>query len=222
MLWLAGAALLFWTVCGFLSASSRDNPRGIIVIGLVTLVPAFLIVVAAAMGAVGNPMFGLVLVIVVLIPAVLLLLPWLSHALGEAVEGIGRAATGVESMKLRRSYDAAEKLMFEKKFDDAEREFLAGAAIEVEDPEPLRRAGEASLAAGRVEGAVRHFRGALAKIKSEEDRASLGIRIAELEERRLGDRAGARRTLEQLLPDLWPGKWGDYVRERLEKLGPRA
>jgi hypothetical protein len=34
----------------------------------------------------------------------------------------------------------------------------------------------------------------------------------------MGDPAAARRTLEALLPDIWPGKWGDYVRERLDKL----
>src|SRR5690349_9681126 len=107
MIWLAGASMLFWTVCGVLSAHSRDNPRGIIVIGLCVLVPTFLAVVAAAMRAVDHPMFGLVLVIVVLIPAILLLLPWLTHALGEAVEGIRRSATGVDSMKIQRTYDAA-------------------------------------------------------------------------------------------------------------------
>jgi hypothetical protein len=222
MLWLAGAAMLFWAVCGWLSALSRNNPAGLIVGGLVALVPTFLAVVAAAMGAVANPMFGILLVIVVLIPAILLLLPWLTHSLGEAVDGIGRAATGVDSMKVARTYDAADKFMSDHRYDDAERAYLVGANEELEDPEPLRRAGEAALAAGRVEGAVVHFRGALSKIKSEEDRASLGIRIAELQERRLKDPAKARQTLEQLLPDLWPGKWGEYVRERLEKLGPRT
>jgi hypothetical protein len=215
-------SILFWFACGMLSSLSRDDrpyaqTPGFTICGLFVFFPCLLAMIWGASLAADHPLFASLLVIVVIIPGVILLLPWLRHAVGQAAEGAGRALLGSDSMPVRRSYDAAERLMHERNFADAEREFLAGAGAEKEDPEPLRGAGEAALAGGRAKEATGHFRKALLLLKSEEDRASLAIRIAEIEERKLGDPAAAKRTLESVLPDIWPGKWGDYVRERLEK-----
>lgn len=223
MIAFGGAAILLWFVCGMLSALIRDDrpyaqAPGFLTVGLLVLFGCLLAVIGAAWMAANHPLVVPLLVVSAVIPGVILLLPWLRHAVGQAAEEAGWTLLGSDSMPVQRSYDTAGRLMHERRFDDAEREFLAGAEAEREDPEPLRGAGEAALAAGRAKAATGHFKRALRLLKSEEDKASLAIRIAEIEERKLGDPAAARRTLESLLPDLYPGKWGDYVRERLNRL----
>ncbi len=225
MAWFAASAIILWTVCLLLTRWSRkdhefvDTPA-FVFIGIVALFLGVSVLVGGvSVLARGEPAFGAIYFLAAFIPALALLSPWIVHSLGVFTSEAQREIVGADNMTVRRSYDAAEKFMFEKRFDEAEREFLAGAEAEKDDPEPLRRAGEAALAAGRVEGAVRHFRGALSRITSDEDRASLGIRIAEIEHRRLDDPAAARRTLEGLLATVAPGKWGEYVRERLGRLG---
>jgi len=225
MAWFVISAIVFWTTCLLLSYFTRkDHPfvdTPVFVFGgAVALFLAFAVLVGGATAASkSQPAYGVIYLLVGFIVGVPLAVPWIVHSVGVFANEAQRAAIGVDQMTVQRSYDAAEKLMFEKRFDEAEREFLAGAEAEEKDPEPLRRAGEAALAAGRAQIAVGHFRLALARITSEEDRASLGIRIAEIEQRTLGDATGARRTLEQLLALMGPGKWGDYVRERMSRLG---
>src|SRR5262245_60119574 len=222
MVWYVASCLQFWAVCSFLTLAARREyiDRAWHVFATFTgLFFSFAILVGGTtVVSQGTPAYGAIFLLAALIPGAALLHRWIARAIWVFVEESRRSALGIDRMKIRRSFDAAEAHMKQKRFDEAEREFLAGAEAEPEDPEPLRMAGEAALAAGRVPDAVRHFRRALGRIKSDEDRASLGIRIAEIEERRLNDAAGARRTLELLLAEFKPGKWGDYVRERLSRL----
>jgi hypothetical protein len=225
MIWFAVSALVFWTICGVLSKLTREDRAYIdtsafVIAGFVSLFIGFSILVGgASVAAEGMGPMGAGLLVVAFVPGLVLLIPWVWHVLGLAAHEAGQAALGVESMTVRRTYDAAEKLMHERKFEEAERAFLSEAEKEPEDPQPLRRAGDAALAAGRAEIAVGHFRRTLSRIRSDEDRASLGIRIAEIEHRTLGNEAAARRTLEDLLAELGHGAWGTYVRERLKRLG---
>lgn len=225
MAWFAVSAVLLWAIClGLTVASRQDQPffhrPAFIFTGVASLAAGFgLLVLGSSAAAENERAYGPLFVIMGFVPGLLLLIPWLIRVVAIVTDEAQRSVTGLDHMKVRRSYDEAGRLMHERRFDEAEREGLEGAVEQPDDPEPLRLAGEAALAAGRVQDAVGHFRGALARITSDEDRASLAIRIAEIEERRLGDAAGARRTLERILPDLYPGKWGDYVRERLDRLG---
>lgn len=224
MAWFAISAIVFWATCLLLSYFTRkDHPfidtPAFVFTGVVALFLGFAVLVGGATAASrAQPAYGVIYTLVGFIIGVPLAIPWILHAVGVFANEAQRAAIGVDQMTVEKSYDAAEKLMFEKRFDEAEREFLAGAETEEEDARPLRRAGDAAMAAGRAQAAVGHFRRALGRVTSEEDRASLGIRIAEIEQRTLGDAPGARRTLEQLLALMGPGKWGDYVRERLTRL----
>jgi len=218
------SALIFWAVClGLTFFARRDHPfvdqPAFIWAGSVALFFGMAILVGgSAAAANATPAYGALYFLGGLVPGIALLMPFIWQSMAILAGEVQRELVGVESMKIERTYDAADRFMFDQKFDEAERAYLAGAESVPDDPEPLRRAGEAALAGNRVQDAVRHFRHALSRIKSEEDRASLGIRIAEIEERKLGDRTGARRTLEGLLPELGTGKWGEFVRERLEKL----
>jgi len=222
--WWIASALFFWLLCILLSYYSRqDHPfvdtPSFVVAGVVVLFLGFAgLIGGASVPSRGTPAYGALFLLMAFVPGLALLAPWIVHSVGIFTNVAGRAVIGLDQMKVERTYDTAEKLMHERKFDEAERAFLAGAAVEADDPEPLRRAGEAALAAGRAEGAVGHFHRALPRITSEEDRASLAIRIAEIQERSLGNPAGARRTLEEALAGLGPGTWSDYVRKRMSGL----
>jgi hypothetical protein len=222
MLWYAAGAIQFWALCAALSMIARrdgiDRAWHVFATMTVLFFSFALLVGGTTVVAQGMPGLGALYLLAALLPGAGLLHRWILRSIWVFVEESRHSALGIDRMKIRRSYDAAEGHMRERRLADAEREFLAGAQEEAGDPEPLRKAGEAALAGGRIREAVGHFRAALALITSEEDRASLAIRIAEIEERRLGDRAGARRTLEVVLPDFKPGKWGDYVRERLSRI----
>jgi len=224
MMWYAGSALAFWTICGVLSKLTRedrayvDSPR-FIVGSLVALFLGFSILVGGAGVAVGadRPM-GAGLVLAGFVPGVVLLIPWLWHVLGLAAHEAGRAAMGIDTMIVKRTYDAAEKLMHERKFEEAERAFLAEAEKEIGDPLPLRRAGDAALAEDRPEAAVGHFRRALERIELAEDRATLAIRISEIQQSKLGRKDEARRTLQELLPRLGTTRTADLLRERINRM----
>jgi hypothetical protein len=224
MVWYSASVILFWLLCIVLSAASLKNHPW-------TDRPAFLVfsliglalgsgglVAGASSASSGMPAYGPVFLLGGFVPGVILLAPWIVRIAKICIDEAQKFLLDHDKIVFRRSYDLAGKAMHERRYEDAEREYLAGAAEEKDDPEPLRQAGEAVLATGDVERAITHFRSALSRITSDEDRASLAVRIAEIEERRLGDRARARRTLEQVLPGLYPGKWGDLVRERIDRL----
>jgi len=224
MMWFAGSALAFWTICGVLSKLTRedrayiDSPRFIIG-GLVAIFLGFsLLVGGAGVAAEGMAPMGAGLVLVGFVPGLVLLVPWLWHVLGLAAHEAGRAAMGIDTMVVKRTYDAAEKLMHERKFEEAERAFLDEAEKEKEDPRPLRRAGDAALAEGRAEAAVGHFRRALERIELAEDRATLAIRISEIQQSKLGRKDEARRTLQELLPRLGTTRTAELLRERINRL----
>ena len=224
MAWWLGSVAIFWTLCALLSVITRREREFIetptfVFVGIGVLFFGFAILIGgSAVVSRAVPVYGALYMLIGFVPGLVILVPWIHHSVKIFAEEGRRAVIGLDQMTVQKSYDAPEKLMHERKFDEAERAFLEAAGSEVDDPEPLRRAGEAALASGRVKPAIDHFRRALVRITSEEDRASLGIRIAEIEERRLNDMAGARRTLEGLLPGFKPGKWGDYVRERLSRM----
>lgn len=224
MLWYAASAIAFWTICGVLSKLTRedrdyvDTPR--FVIGsLVAIFLGFSILVGGAgVAAEGMSPMGAGLVLAGFVPGIVLLIPWLWHVLGMAAHEAGKAAMGIDTMVVRRTYDAAEKLMHDRKFGEAERAFLSEAEKETEDPQPLRRAGDAALAEGRAEAAVGHFRRALERIELAEDRATLAIRISEIQQSKLGKKDEARRTLLELLPRLGTTRTAELLRERINRL----
>ena len=223
MVWYVIGVLQFWGLCAALTLIARREGIDRAWHVFATLTALFfsfaLLVGGTTVVAEGSPAAGVAYLLAALLPGAALLHRWILRSIWVFVEESRRSALGIDRMKIHRTFDSAEAHMKDRRYDDAERAFLAGAQEDAGNPEPLRKAGEAALAGGRIREAVGHFRAALALLKSEEDRASLVIRIAEIEERRLGDRAGARRTLEVVLPEFKPGKWGDYVRERLSRIG---
>lgn len=223
MAWYVASALGFWTLCLFLSWIAKkdhwfvDRPGFVWICGVALILGFGVIVAGASVVSRAIPAYGALFLLMAFVPGLLLLFPWIWHAIGVFTTAAQRAAAGIDTMTVRHTYDAAEKLMHERRYGDAEREFLAGAEAVTDDPEPLLQAGEAARAGGSPVRAVGHFRRALDRTESEEDRASLGVRIAEIEKRELADPAAALRTLEGLLSTMAPGKWADCVKEALQR-----
>ena len=227
MLLYVTATVIFWTTCALLSAvAQRDRPwiesPAFIPACLVLLFLGYALVIGGSAAAAGStPATGAIFAVLAAIPGIVLLVPWLMHAMGRATGAAQRAALGINSMKVAPTYDAAEKLMHERRFGEAERAFLEGAEREFDDPEPLRRAGEAALAAGRAPDAIRHFLRALDRKMSDEDRATLGFHAAEIQERDLGRPDEAKRMLLRVKELLAGTRFAGFADERLERLdGP--
>lgn len=224
MLLYITATVIFWAICALLSTLSRkDSPwvdsSAFVPASLVALCLGFSLLIGGAARPIGGAPASAILVILAAIPGILLLAPWLMHVLGKTTEAAQRSALGIDSMKVAPTYDAAEKLMHERRFGDAERAFLEGAEREAEDPEPLRRAGDAALAAGRAPDGIRHFLRALERKMSDEDRAALGFHVAEIQERDLGRPDEARRMLLRVKELLAGTRFAGFADERLERLG---
>ena len=225
MLFYIGGTVAFWAICVFLSSVAQrdrgwsDSPL-FLPAGVVILFLGFAAVIGGSAAAAGStPATGAIYAVLAAIPGIALLVPWLMHVAGRVTGAAQRSALGIDSMKITRTYDAAEKLMHERRYGEAERAFLAEGDLDAEEPEPLRRAGEAALAAGRAPDAIRHFLRALERKMSDEDRASLGFHVAEIQERDLGRPDEARRLLQILKERLAGTRFAGFADERLERLG---
>jgi TolA-binding protein len=224
MLLYISATVAFWTICALLSmVAQKDRPwiesPLFVPASLVVLFLGFAIVIGGSAAAAGStPPVGAAFAVGAAVPGIFLLVPWLHHVIGRATGAAQRAALGIDNMKISRTYDAAEKLMSERRFGEAERAFLAEGEADGEEPEPLRRAGDAALAAGRAGDAVRHFLRALERKMPDEDRAALGFHVAEIQERELGRADEARRTLLRVKELLAATRFAAFADERLGRL----
>lgn len=200
-------AILFFLYAGLLSLAARKN-AGFLSSKIVQLLAVggffgLLYPVAQALGP--------LLVMPVAFVGFALGVPFLMFLVGDWFDAAARAATGVDSMKLRRTYDAAEKAEREGRLDDALALYRREAAA---DPEPRRRAGELLLSKGEVPAALEAFDAALAGIADPEPYATLAFRVADVEARE-GRRDAARRRLEDVARRFPGTRFEAYARERL-------
>lgn len=203
-------AVLFFLYAGLLSVAARRN--AVFLESKLVHVPAVLVFfgllypVADALGP--------LLVLPVALAGLGLGYPFLTHMIGEWFDAAARSATGVASMKIRRTYDAAEKAEREGRLDDALAFYRQEAARAPADPEPRRRTGDLLLLKGDVPGALEAFRTALAGIAAPEPYATLAFRIADLELRE-GRPDEARRLLEDVARRFPHTRFEAYARGRL-------
>jgi tetratricopeptide (TPR) repeat protein len=141
--------------------------------------------------------------------------PFLTFLIGDWFDAAARAVTGVGSMKLRPTWDAAEKAEREGRLDDALALYREAASLHPGDPEPPRRVGELLLSKGEVPAALEAFAAALAGIAEPEPYATLAFRVADLEARE-GRRDDARRRLDEVARRFPGTRFEAYARERLE------
>lgn len=204
-------AVAFFAYAGLLSFAARRNAR-------------FLEPKSVQLIAVGG-FFGLLypvaqavgplLVLPVAFAGFVLGVPFLVFLVGEWFDGAARSLRGVSSMKVRPTYDLAEKAEREARVDDALDLYREQGALHAADPEPRRRIGELLLSKGERAAAIDAFRAALALIEEPEPYATLAFRIADLE-----GPEEARRLLEDVVRRFPGSRFEGHARTRLAAQGP--
>jgi tetratricopeptide (TPR) repeat protein len=122
-----------------------------------------------------------------------------------------KVINGTDRLPTLPRFDQADKALVEKRYDDAIGRYLESAKEVPGDAEPLRRAGEACILAGRPDEGLGHLRRALELTSPPEDRASLGFRMAELLERKLGRPDDARELLVALAGEFKGTRFAEYA-----------
>lgn len=142
--------------------------------------------------------------------------PFLMFMVGEWFDGAARSLRGLDSMKLRPSYDLAEKAEREGRVDDALALYREHASRAPSDPEPRRRIGDLRLSKGELPAALDAFRAALVLIEEPEPYATLAFRIADLDPRP----EEARRLLEEVARRFPGSRFEGHARTRLAASPP--
>lgn len=151
------------------------------------------------------------------LPGFFLLVPWFRFLAAQAVEGGRRSLVGLDRMKVRKTYDLAERAVRERRWVEAEARLLSEVSADPGESEPWRRIGDVRLAMGDLDGAVEAWGRALDRLDRDEDRASLAFRIADA----LGSGGRpreARQMLERARDGLRGTKFAIYADRRLERL----
>ena len=203
-------ALVFLAYAGLLSFAARKEarflePKTVQILAILVFF-GLLFPVAQLVG----PLF----VIPIALLGAALGIPFVSYMVGEWFDHAARSLTGEASMKVRPSYDLAEKAEREGRIDDALR--LYREQTSGTDPEPWRRMGELLLSKGDREAAIDAFRAALAKIQEPEPYATLAFRISDLETRP----DEARRLLEDVARRFPGSRFESHARGRLAAQEP--
>jgi tetratricopeptide (TPR) repeat protein len=224
MIGIALATLLFWSYCAAMSVlAKRDHPllarRGLMPGSVALYVALIGVCLFAFLGQVRGVnalylMFGLA---GVLVGGVLLGYPYLAFMIGEVFDRAHAAATGIDRMKIRPTYDQAAKAERERRFAEALALYGQGAQENPEDAEPLRRMAEIHVARGELPEAISRLKEAYARAAGAEEKASLAFRAADLLAR-AGQDSAARETLESAARDLAGTPFEAYARTRLKAI----
>ena len=222
MIAAGGFAILFWAYCGGMSALAKSE-RAFVQSGLVHLASGALYFALGGMVAwtfihQGHPMLTVPAFVLVLMIGTMLGLRWWGFLMSEYIDRAHASATGTANMKVEKTYDRASKAEREGDLEGALAAYRTAAAEDRKDPEPLRRMGEIHLRRGERAEALRLFREALPLIPSDEGRATLAFRMADLllEE---GRRDEARVQLAEVERSLAGSRFAQFARERRESLG---
>ncbi|GEM_PF-5349611 len=221
-MWVA-AVVVFWVYGGALSIlARRDWPplrNKLVQAGAIAgFFGLFTIAIRMLSGGVNLSLLFLFPILLVGLGCVFRFLTFL---VGEWFDTARRAAVGVESMRIQKSYDRAEKAERERDWENAVRLYSEEAARDAEDPEPWRRIAEIEVRRERAIESIGPFQAALTRLKEPEARCSAAFRLADILVRL--DRADeARRTIESMA-QAYPGtKFESFAKERLKILASRA
>jgi len=138
----------------------------------------------------------------------------LKYSLGQMLTAFGRALTGDDQIKWRKTYDRAEAA--DKRGDTA-----AAAAIyrdelrsDPRDTEAHRRLGELLVRMGRPQEAAGEYRTVI-ELSEGEQRGAAAFRLAEILQDELGDSDGARAIYETIVRERPQSGHAEYARARL-------
>jgi hypothetical protein len=222
MIAAAALAILFWAYCGGMSLlATSDRPllqTALFQLSSVVLYCALASGVAWTFIQAGHPLMTVPAFVLVLIFGVLLGYRYLAFLIGETFDRFHSAATGIGNMKVRKTYDVAEKAEHDGDVELALGLYRDEAARDPGDPEPLRRMAELEVRRGAVGEGLELLRRALAQVSDAEPRSTLAFRLADLLERE-GRGDEARAILESIERELAGTRFAAYARERLSPKG---
>lgn len=212
----------FWLYCGVMSLLAREDDRPLLQSPAFHLGSAALFVLLMSLSAysivrTGHPLVTVPAATLVIIFGVLFGLRYWTMMFGEYIERAHAAALGVGNMKVRKTYDKAEKAEREGDLEGALGLYQGEAAQDPSDPEPLRRMAEIRVRQGDLDRAAPLFRAALPLVESPEDRTTLAFRLSDLLVR-ADRRDEARRVLEELAGQVPGTRWAEYAEARLKGL----
>jgi hypothetical protein len=221
---LAGAvAVAFWSYCGVLGVLSRSERPYLqstlfhaatvaIFLALATAVAGTFIAIPSSHPLMTVPAFALVLIFGILIG-----FRYLSFLLAEYFDRMHASLTGISGMKVKKTYDLAEKAEHDGDFDRALALYREEIARDPKDPEPLRRTGDIHLRRGETTQAIEQFRRAVPLVEEAEPRSTLAFRLVDLLERE-GLRDEARSVLRSIERELAGTRFAEFAKERLHSL----
>lgn len=172
---------------------------------------------AVALVPLGHPLVTVLGLALILIFGTLLGQGWIALVVGEFVDRFRAAATGIDTMKVEKTYDRARKAEHDGDLELALRIYAEAAEADAADPEPLRRMADLRAGRGELAEALELLERASARAKEPEEEAPLLLRRADLLERS-GRRDEAAGLIERVARDYAGTPAGRGARERLDAL----
>lgn len=125
------------------------------------------------------------------------------------------ALTGPGAVEVRKTYDKAEAARERGDLEAAAGIYRQELEKEPQDTEARRRLAEILLEMDRTEEGVAELRALLKRLQEERPYCAAAIRLAEVLEEELGDRAGAEQVYRTVLARYPRGEYAQYARVRL-------
>jgi len=144
--------------------------------------------------------------------------PFMVFLIAESFDIFHRWGSGIDSMRVEKSYDLAEKRQYEGDWEGALALYRDEVQRDGKDVEVRRRAGEAARKLGRRDESIRWFRDAIRISGKEETAVTLSFRLSELLLEEAVDREEGVRLLEKISREKVGTNFEKYARERLERI----
>ncbi len=219
MLWM-GAGIAFWSYAGALSvAARRDWPplgrKPVQYLAILGFFGSYFLMTWLMHSDAGAP--AVIFAVPVLLVGMGLAYRFITFLIGDWFETVHRVATGLDRMRVPKTYDLAEKAEREQDLETAIRLYREEGGRDVADPEPWRRIGEIEVRRGRAEEAAPAFRRALIGLREPEARVTTSFRLADILGR-LGRNEEARGVVEGVVREFQGTRFEDFAKERLKIL----
>lgn len=148
--------------------------------------------------------------------------PYVVFLVGETFDRLHRSAAGIDSMRVEKPYDHAEKHESEGNWKAALGLYRDEARRDPKDAEVRRRAGEAARKLGQREESIRWFREAVRTTRDKETRVILSFRLSELLLEEPATREEAVGLLEEIRVNHEGTNFEKYAQERLARIQERT